>query len=131
MSVNMMTFALMPLGTLPIGAIADWIGKANILGVDVVGIQAAQLGAGVLVAIFILFVTVLNPAYRRLEQEDLKSFARIAIDRVNQDQAGLSSWQQIKRAMNYERGSQMAGRPDEDGMVPEAERLPRTLKQET
>lgn len=131
MSVNMMTFALMPLGTLPIGAIADWIGKANILGVNLVGIQAAQLGAGVLVAIFILFVTVLNPAYRRLEQEDLKSFARIAIDRVQEDQGGLSGWQQIKRAMRYERGSKMAGHSDEDGIAPAAERLPRTLKQET
>jgi hypothetical protein len=109
MSVNMMTFALMPLGTLPIGFLADLIGSVEIGSLHLIGIQIAQLAAGLTVALFILFVTLKNPAYRRLEQDDLKRFATVAVDRVqNSDDREASAWAKLRSAARHERGSQMA-----------------------
>jgi len=56
MSIFMITFALMPLGTLPIGALADAIGIST----------AVTAGAGIVV-IFILAMAVVQPRLRRLE----------------------------------------------------------------
>jgi MFS family permease len=113
MSVNMMTFALMPLGTVPIGFIADMIGSVDIASLTLLGVQAAQVGAGVIVTVFILIVTVKNPAYRRLEQDDFKRFAVVAAERIDDKAEGGSSWQQLRRAMQHERGSQMASKLSE------------------
>jgi len=55
MAIFMVTFALMPLGTLPIGYVAE-----------VVGPTYAITGGAVLVLVFILAVAVLRPAVRRL-----------------------------------------------------------------
>ncbi|MFW6126158.1 MAG: MFS transporter [Chloroflexota bacterium] len=55
MAIFMVTFALMPLGTLPIGYVAEAIGPTF-----------AITGGAVLVLIFILAVAVLRPAVRRL-----------------------------------------------------------------
>lgn len=110
MSVNMMTFSLMPLGTLPMGFIADQIGTLALGPIDLVGIQAAQFGAGILLTVFILVVTVFNPAYRQLEQDDLKHFAHMAIERVREGQGQGTLWQQLRGSMKHERGSQLARR---------------------
>ena len=56
MSIYMMTFALMPLGTLPIGALAEEI-----------GVTTAVAAGGVIVILFILAMLFLRPALRRLE----------------------------------------------------------------
>lgn len=56
MSVYMMTFALMPLGTLPAGAIAETLGAPF----------AVTLGGSILAA-FVLLLAVLRPQLRRLE----------------------------------------------------------------
>ena len=55
MAIFMVTFALMPLGTLPIGYVAEAVGPTY-----------AVSGGAVLVLIFILAVAVLRPAVRRL-----------------------------------------------------------------
>jgi MFS family permease len=107
MSVNMMTFALMPLGTLPVGFIADLIGQVSV-PLTLVGIQVTIFGAGVLIAAFILLVTVRNRAYRQLEQDDFRHFATMAADRVESDAGGGSAWQQLRRSMQQERGSSLA-----------------------
>jgi MFS family permease len=106
MSVNMMTFALMPLGTLPIGFIADLIGSMS-APIELIGIQIAHLGAGAIIVVFILLVTVKNRAYRQLEQEDFKHFATMAAERVQDDRSG-SVWQQLRRSAQQERGSSLA-----------------------
>lgn len=56
MSIYMMTFALTPLGTLPIGALAEEI-----------GVTTAVAAGGVIVILFILAMLFLRPALRRLE----------------------------------------------------------------
>jgi len=56
MSIFMITFALMPLGTLPIGALADAIGIS----------PAVTAGAGIVV-VFVLAMAVVQPRLRRLE----------------------------------------------------------------
>ena len=108
MSVNMMTFSLMPLGTLPMGFIADTIGTLALGPIDLIGIQAAQLGAGLLLTVFILSVTVFNSAYRQLEQNDFKRFAVMAIERVREGQGEGTVWQQLRGSMKHERGSTLA-----------------------
>jgi len=55
MAIFMVTFALMPLGTLPIGYVAEAVGPTF-----------AITGGAVLVLIFIVAVAVLSPAVRRL-----------------------------------------------------------------
>ncbi|HXH22089.1 MAG TPA: MFS transporter [Dehalococcoidia bacterium] len=108
MSVNMMTFSLMPLGTLPMGFIADSIGSLSLGPIDLIGIQAAQFGAGVILTLFILAVTVFNPAYRQLEQDDFKRFALVAVERVQEGRGEGSIWSQLRRSMKHERGSTLA-----------------------
>lgn len=56
MSIYMITFALMPMGTLPIGAVAEAIGPT-----------AALAGGAVIVILFILGMAVFRPSIRRLE----------------------------------------------------------------
>ncbi len=56
MGVYMMTFSLFPLASLPAGFMADMIGA-----------PLTAAGAGVVVAIFVLGVMLLNPTFRRLE----------------------------------------------------------------
>jgi MFS family permease len=107
MSVNMMTFALMPLGGLPIGLLADIIPAMTLGPFTLIGLQTTQLGAGLLVAVFILMVTLRNPAYRRLEQDDFKRFAVIASERLEADDTHGSSWKQLRHAFRQERGSQV------------------------
>ena len=56
MSIYMVTFALMPMGTLPIGAVAEAIGPT-----------AALLGGAVIIILFVLGMTIFRPSMRRLE----------------------------------------------------------------
>lgn len=56
MSLYMVTFALMPIGTLPIGAIADAIGAPLAVG-----------AGGAIVALFAILMILLRPSVRRLE----------------------------------------------------------------
>ncbi|GAG48544.1 unnamed protein product [marine sediment metagenome] len=56
MSIYMMTFAFMPMGALPIGALGDAI-----------GVGTAVAGGGATVVFFVLAMAVLRPNLRRLE----------------------------------------------------------------
>lgn len=56
MSIYMMTFALMPMGALPIGALGDAI-----------GVGTAVSWGGAIVVCFVLAMAVLRPSLRRLE----------------------------------------------------------------
>lgn len=119
MSVYMMTFSLMPLGTLPMGFVADVIGDVFLGPVSLIGIQATHLGAGIILTAFILLVTVANPAYRRLEQDDFKRFAQIATERVNSATEG-SAWERLRYSMRQERGSRLAGQVAKGNGTPAA-----------
>jgi MFS family permease len=82
MSLNMMSFSLMPFGTVPLGYLADWIGHTSIGSLDLIGVQVTTFGAGMLITVFILAVTVFNPSYRRMEQEDFRRAQRESMTRV-------------------------------------------------
>ncbi len=82
MSVNMMTFALMPLGTLPVGYLADTIGHISVGSLDLIGVQVTTFFAGLVIVAFILAVTVFNPGYRKLEHDDFRRSAEEAATRV-------------------------------------------------
>lgn len=56
MSIYMLTFALMPMGALPIGALADAIGVGTTVAIG-----------GAIVVFFILVIAILRPSLRRLE----------------------------------------------------------------
>jgi len=56
MSIYMLTFALMPMGALPIGALGD-----------VIGVGTAVAGGGAILIISILAMAILLPSLRRLE----------------------------------------------------------------
>jgi len=56
MAIFMVTFALMPLGTLPIGAVAEAVGPTF-----------AVTGGALIVLLFILAIAIVRPAVRRLE----------------------------------------------------------------
>ncbi len=107
MSVNMMTFALMPLGTLPAGFIADAIGHVDLGPLSLIGVQATTFGAGLIIVIFILGITLLNPKYRKLEQDDFKRFAVVAAGRVSEGQPD-GAWKQLRRAFKQDRGAEPA-----------------------
>lgn len=97
MSVNMLTFALMPLGTLPIGYLADVIGTIHVGSLELLGVQTSLMGAGLIIVAFILMMTVRNPAYRRLEQNDFKRFAVVTAERFDRNSGG-SAWSQLRGA---------------------------------
>lgn len=75
MSINMLTFSMQAFGTFAIGYFIDWLGPVALGPLNLLGVQATFFGIGVIVAGFILAVTVFNPSYRRLEQEDLRRSA--------------------------------------------------------
>ncbi|MDY6918559.1 MAG: MFS transporter [Chloroflexota bacterium] len=56
MSLYMMTFALMPMGTLPIGTLGDAI-----------GVSTAVTAGAVLVVVFVVVMAIVRPSIRRLE----------------------------------------------------------------
>jgi predicted MFS family arabinose efflux permease len=82
MSINIMTFALMPLGTLPIGLLADAIGHVSIGGFDLIGVQVTTIGCGLIIATFMGAVGLFNRSYRHLDQSALKQSAHAATDRL-------------------------------------------------
>jgi MFS family permease len=82
MSINMMTFSLMPLGVLPAGYLADWIGHVEVGSLDLIGVQVTTFGAGMLITLFMFAVTIFNPSYRRLEQDDIRRSAAEAAGRL-------------------------------------------------
>lgn len=82
MSLNMLTFSLMPIGTFIMGFVIDAIGHLHSGPLNLLGVQAAYVGAGVLIVAFMLAVTVFNASYRKLEQDDLKNYARVAGNRM-------------------------------------------------
>src|SRR5262245_15836991 len=75
MSVNLTTSALSPMGTFAMGFVIDAIGTVDKGAFHLHGVQAAYVGAGILVVLFVLLVTVFNPSYRRLELNDLRAIA--------------------------------------------------------
>jgi len=56
MSIYMITFALMPMGTLPLGAVAEAIGTTT-----------AVAGGAIIIVLFTLAIAILRPSLRRLE----------------------------------------------------------------
>ena len=56
MSIYMITFALMPMGTLPLGAVAEAVGPST-----------AVAGGAIIIVIFTLAMAILRPSMRRLE----------------------------------------------------------------
>jgi MFS family permease len=82
MSVNMLTFSLMPIGSFVMGFIIDAIAPFTLGPLDLLGVQAAYLGAGTIITGFVLAVTVFNPSYRRLEQDDFRRFATTTAESV-------------------------------------------------
>jgi MFS family permease len=75
MSVNMLTFSLMPIGSFVMGYVIDAIGEVALGPLELIGVQMAYVGAGAIITLFVLSVTLLNPSYRRLEQDDIRGFA--------------------------------------------------------
>jgi MFS family permease len=78
MSVNMLTFSLMPIGSFIMGYIIDALDYMDIGPVELTGVQIAYFGAGLVITLFVLAVSIFNPSYRKLEQDDLKGFATVA-----------------------------------------------------
>jgi MFS family permease len=74
MSVNMLNFSLVGVGAFAIGYVIDWIGHTQIGPISLEPVQAAYAGVGLLITAFMLSVTVFNPSYRHLEQDDLRRF---------------------------------------------------------
>jgi MFS family permease len=119
MSLNMLTFALMPLGTLPIGYLADVIGSVSIGSLDLIGVQTTLMGAGLAMVVFLLSVTLKNPAYRRLDQSDLRRYAAEAADRMDEMDGskpeGGSVWGQLRTARDQRRTASLTeGDPSSD-----------------
>lgn len=75
MSVNMLTFSLTSVGTFLMGYIIDYIGSATVGSLMLGPVQVAYFVSGSLIAAFIFAVTVFNPSYRRLEQNDLRRYS--------------------------------------------------------
>ena len=73
MSLNMLTFSLQAFGTFFIGYLIDWLGNVNNGPFHLQDVQIAIFGLGTIVTLFIVAVTVFNPSYRRLDQEDLRA----------------------------------------------------------
>jgi MFS family permease len=82
MSVNMLTFSLQAFGTFGTGYIIDFVGTLEKGRVDLIGVQLTFLGLGLIIAAFVVAVTVFNPRYRRLEQEDLQRLKQPARSRA-------------------------------------------------
>ena len=75
MSINMLTFSLQAFGTFGIGYVIDWVGSFSSGPLSLIGVQVTFVAIGAIVTAFIVAVTIFNPSYRRLEQEDLRRFA--------------------------------------------------------
>jgi MFS family permease len=72
MSVNMLTWSLQAFGTFGTGYVIDFVGTLDYGRVDLLGVQVTFLGLGLIIAAFVIAVTLFNPRYRNLEQEDLQ-----------------------------------------------------------
>jgi MFS family permease len=73
MSINMLTFSLQAFGVFFIGYIIDWVSGVNSGPVHLQDVQLTILVLGSIVTLFVLAVTVFNPSYRRLDQDDLRA----------------------------------------------------------
>ena len=82
MSVNMLTWSMQAFGTFGTGYVIDFIGTLDKGRIDLIGVQLTFLGLGLIIAAFVVAVTVFNPRYRRLEQEDLQRLRQPAPVRV-------------------------------------------------
>lgn len=76
MSVNMLTFSLTSFGTFAMGYVIDWLGTAVLGPITLGPVQLAYFAVGLIIMAFILAMTVLNPTYRRLEQNDLHRYSQ-------------------------------------------------------
>jgi hypothetical protein len=76
MSVNMLNFSFASMGTFVIGYVIDWLSRISIGPLTLEPVQIAYGAVGLLIAAFMLSVTVFNPSYRRLEQSDLQASGR-------------------------------------------------------
>jgi MFS family permease len=82
MSVNMLTFSMQAFGTFIIGFVIDAVGGLDLGPLSLLDAQVTFVAIGLLIMSFILAVTVFNPAYRKLEQDDMRSYGQAAPERA-------------------------------------------------
>jgi MFS family permease len=82
MSVNMLTSSLQAFGTFGTGYLIDFVGELERGYIDLIGVQLTFWGLGMIIMSFVVGVTLLNPRYRRLEQEDLQRLKQPARSRA-------------------------------------------------
>jgi MFS family permease len=81
MSVNQLSFSLTAVGTFAMGYVIDSIGHAILGPLTLEPVQFAYFISGSIIVTFILFITVFNRSYRRLEQSDLRNYAEAPTSR--------------------------------------------------
>jgi MFS family permease len=84
-SVGFAMFALTPIGTLPLGLLADAIGHVTLGPVHAIGVQVTLFLAGIIIVAFMASISALGRGYTQTEQKDLKRFAVVAAERMAQD----------------------------------------------
>ena len=75
MSINQLNVSLTAFGTFVTGYVVDWAGDSSVGPLELASAQVTFLGIGVIMIAFLLLVTLRNPSYRHLQQEDLKRYA--------------------------------------------------------
>ena len=95
MSINQLTFSMTAFGTFFTGYLIDWVGRTVIGPLELEGVQVAFFGIGLIMTAFLVTVTIFNPSYRHLEQDDLRRFGQSAkeetqVEAAAADRRGLS-----------------------------------------
>src|SRR5262249_11529364 len=81
-SVGFAMFAITPIGTLPLGLLADAIGHVSVGSVHAIGVQVTLFMAGIVIVAFMLAIHAFGRNYTRTEQRDLKGYAVVAAERM-------------------------------------------------
>ena len=69
-------------GTFGTGYLIDFVGELERGRIDLIGVQMTFMGLGLVIAAFVVAVTIFNPRYRRLEQDDLNRLRQPARSRA-------------------------------------------------
>lgn len=91
MSINQLNVSLTAFGTFVTGYIVDWVGNATVGPLELAGAQITFLGIGLAMIVFLIAVTILNPSYRRLEQDDLRRYAEGSTHGVREEPVAAAS----------------------------------------
>jgi hypothetical protein len=70
MSVNMLNMSFAFVGAFLTGYLIDWAPAISLGSLTLEPVQVVYAGVGLLIALFILGVTLFNPTYRRFGKED-------------------------------------------------------------